>query len=241
MSEIESKSDVLSSPGTNNRLVSLGLPIVAALITWMVVYSMHPMFRVGSEFDIGMGAATEQRLALLAEQDRIDRWNTVVILSLGGVLMAGALTMSSTSCCSLAKRMLFSLPMGGIAGMGAGFLGATLFSKIVHRDSFPDTTNTGLAHATVFGIFGLLMGLIYGVFTRDVGKIVLASILGGLAGAAGGLLFPITTGLVMPQIDITGLIQPSIAGILWLILPFVAIGYAVPNLTNRRHPAVRND
>ncbi|MEQ1826937.1 MAG: hypothetical protein ABL921_13365 [Pirellula sp.] len=213
--------------------LSACLSMFAALITWFVLHSYNPFFAVGSEFNIGMGAPPEQRLALLGEQERVDRWNSMVIFSVGGALLSSVLSMVGSACCSTAKRMLFSLPVGALAGAMSGWAGAYLFSLIIPRDSFPNATNTGLAQATAFGILGLTVGLIVGALTRDLVRVLTAGIVGAMSGAAGGVLFPIITALVMPQQSIVGLLQPSMAGIIWLGLPFVAIGFAIPYFMNK--------
>jgi hypothetical protein len=228
MSEAEPVLNQKPKMNLAKPILSCVLAVVMAVATWGVIKSQSPFFTVGEEFNIGMGASSEARQALLSEQAKADRMNSTVALSIGGALLAGTLAIFAFECCSLPLRLLFAIPFGALAGAFSGFLGAIAYSKIIPADSFPDTTNTALAHAAVFAVFGGSIGSLFGFYGRNKNMLATTIVTGALAGAAGGLLFPIVTGVAMPQQNIVGLVQTSPAGLFWLGLPFAAIGFLVP-------------
>ena len=205
------------------------LAVAAALATCGVLQAKHPFFKVPSQFNIGMGAPIEARLALLAQQARVDRLNASVALTIGGALLSGALAIFAYSCCSLAMRLLIAIPWGAICGGTTGFVGVIAYSVIISKEALPDTTSIGLAQAAAFAILGTGIGLLFGAFSRNARKTAVSALTGGLAGAVGGIAFPVITGLVIPS-QSTSDFEPAalIVRCLWLGLPFAAIGLALP-------------
>lgn len=221
----------------NQLAISIGsclMSIVAALATWGTLSAKHPFFTVPSRFDIGMGASNEARIALLTEQARVDQKNAMVAFTVGGVLMSSVLVLVAPGCCSRAARITIAIPWGAFVGVATGFLGSISYAAINPNGSFPSTTNSGLGQAVAFGIFGAGLGLLYGAFCRNKFLPLSATFVGCIAGATGGLLFPIFTGLLMPNDNIAGFLHTSVPGTIWLGLPFAAIGFALPGMSNRK-------
>lgn len=217
--------------------ISIGsclMSIVAALATWGTISAKHPFFTVPSRFNIGMGASNEARIALLTEQARVDQKNAMVAFTVGGVLISSVLVFVASGCCSRATRFAIAIPWGAFVGVATGFLGSISYAAINPNGSFPSTTNSGLGQAVAFGIFGAGLGLLYGAFSRNKFQAMYSTFVGCIAGAAGGLLFPIVTGLLMPNENIAGLLHTSVPGAIWLGLPFAAIGFALPGMSNRQ-------
>ncbi|HUP77452.1 MAG TPA: hypothetical protein VM260_02750, partial [Pirellula sp.] len=187
---------------SNRFAISIGscfMSIVAALATWGALCATHPFFTVPSSFNIGMGASNEARIALLTERARADQKNAMVAFTVGGVLMSSVLGFIASGCCSGATRISIAIPWGAFVGVATGFLGSVFYTAINPNGSFPSTTNSGLGQAIAFGIFGAGLGLLYGAFSQNKFLAINATFVGCIAGAAGGLLFPIVTGLLMPN------------------------------------------
>ncbi len=219
---------------TNKKLAVLSciLSIIAGLASWGLLKAIHPAFTVPPEYEIGMGASNEARLALIAQQAWADRLNATVAFAIGGSLLCAVLSVTAFSCCALPLRIVIAIAWGAGWGALTGFVGSIAYPALMPSDSLPNTTNTGLAQAVVFAVLGLGAGMLFGGFSRNTTKIGKSMILGGVAGAAGGMLFPIFSGVIMPNQAITGLLQTSTAGALWLTIPFAAIGYALPALSD---------
>lgn len=213
--------------------LSIGLAIVVALVTWGLLQARHPFFTVPGEYDIGMSAPIEARLALMAQQARVDRLNAAVALAMGGALLTAVVSYGASGCCAWPVRLAIGLGWGTLWGALTGFLGVMLYSAILPKDSLPSATSAGLGQAAVFALLGLGVGAVYGGFSKQAKKAATAAVIGAIAGAAGGILFPMLAGIVMPTQSIVGFVQTSTAGILWLAIPFAAIAYAIPTMSDR--------
>lgn len=206
----------------------------ACLATWGVLQWKHPFFRVADQYSIGMGASNEAREALMVQQARVNRLNAAVILAMGGGLLSGVLALFAQPCCSPLIRLTTSIVGGTLWGGMSGWMAVLLFAAMMPGDSLPSPTNIGLAQGTSFALFGAGMGLLHGMYSRDKSTIVTGLISGALAGAAGGVLFPIITGLIMPsQSTVEFLAEDGIVRLLWLSLPMVAIAVVVPTMCTK--------
>ena len=233
MSEVDVVVPVKPRNSCTKPLFSCLMAVVAALATWGALKAKHPFFTIPGKYNIGMGASNEARYALLSQQARVEQLTATVTLAMGGFLLSGVLALVANGCCSFPIRLLIALPWGAVVGAASGFIGSMAYSAIIPLDSFPNITNTGLTHAVVFAMFGAGLGMLYGGFSYNKQQAITATVIGASAGGLGGLLFPFVTGLAMPQQSIVGLVQTSIVGTLWLGLPFAAIGFAVPSMSNR--------
>ena len=234
MSEHDQTGQSIQANNKSRAAVGCILAVAAALATCGVLQAKHPFFTIPNQYSIGMGAPIEARLALLAQQARVDRLNASVALAIGGALLSGVLAITAHGCCSLALRMLIAIPWGAILGATTGFVGVIAYTAIIPKEALPDTTSIGLAQAAAFAMLGTGLGMLFGAFSRNLGKTAVAALVGGLAGAAGGIAFPIITGLVIPS-QSTSDFEPaaSIVRCLWLGLPFAAIGSLLPCASKR--------
>src|SRR4051794_34634072 len=69
--------------------VGLGLALLAGLLTFGLIQSFHPVFRVPKEFDVPIiGMPSERFAAHRREQDRVDRWHAMLYNGALGLLIA---------------------------------------------------------------------------------------------------------------------------------------------------------
>jgi hypothetical protein len=216
-------------------MVRTFLPLLAAVLTWLTLFSCFPIFKVGSEFGIGMSAPIEQRLALLNEEFRIERLNACVLFAIGGFLLSVAMSIHDCGQKSCLRNLGLAAALGILMGGLSGYLGKTVYSWLLPKDSFPNTINTGIAQAAVFAIFGLFVGALYGAPKVGKSAALVNGFFGAFAGAMGGLAFPIVTGILFPQQNISTFLQPSFAGLLWLGLPFAFIGGTIVSISSKPH------
>ncbi len=201
------------------------LSLVGALMAYGVLVTQYPFTTVPSSFDIGMGASEEARLALMSETDRVNRINATIIMIVGGGLLGAALAFPAVACCGLTTRLIAGVVWGCVWGGIAGSIGALAVPYIVPRGALPALTNVASAHGLLFGLFGAGLGAMVGGFTKDSKQIVNQLIKSGLAGMAGGCLYAVLVGFVAPGEVATQLVPAnSIAQLLWLVVPFVALG-----------------
>ncbi len=211
------------------------LGLCASLMTWGVLQWKYPFFTVSDEFSIGMGASNEARLALQNEQLRANQLNSAIVLAVGGGLLAGCLAIFAQPCCAMILRVVTALVGGLVWGGVSGYAGAALFTAMMPTKSLPSPTSVGLAQAVVFAMFGAGIGLMYGMFGRNRAAILNGIGSGAIAGAMGGVLFPIVAGLVVPsQSTVEFIGASSVVRLMWLVFPLVSIAAAVPAFSAKK-------
>src|SRR5688572_4318416 len=99
--------------------VGLGLGLIAAVFTWALVQSVHPIFHVPRELHFGMGAPAELVNRNQAYQRKIERRHAMIYLGALGLLLGTALGIGE----GVARRsgLPIGLPtllgaLGGVAG-----------------------------------------------------------------------------------------------------------------------------
>lgn len=223
MSEPTSLPQVPAKPAWSG--LALALSVVAALAAYGVLRAQYPFMVVSSDFDIGMGASNEARLALSSETDKVNRINATIVMTIGGGLLGLVLAIAASACCGLATRVLAGVVWGSVLGAMVGWLAATAIPTIVPRTSIPSLTNVGAAHGLLFGLLGVGLGLMVGGFTKNSQQTISQVIKSGLAGLAGGFAYAVIVGFVAPGEMASQLVPAnSIAQLLWLVVPFAAIG-----------------
>ena len=218
----------------NAAIIGCVLAIAASVATWGILHAKHRFYSVDSNFDIGLGASNQARLALDAETARVDRLNAAISLAIGGGLLAIALAVLANACCSLPLRIVAAIPWGIVCGAGTGFLGPLLFAVLIPGDKLHSATKAGIAQAVVFACLGLGIGLLYGAFSRSSKTLATAAIFGAIAGGIGGIAFPIVASMTMPSQNTgTFISDVSMVRLLWLSIPFMFIGFAIPSMSSQ--------
>lgn len=235
-------TEVASESITTNRQPNMAIVCVlglcASLMTWGVLQWKYPFFTVSDEFSIGMGASIEARLALQNEQSRANRLNSAIVLAVAGGLLASSLAIFAQPCCSVSLRLITALIGGLVWGSVTGFVGASLFTAMMPSDSLPSPTSIGLAQAVVFAMFGAGIGLLYGMFGRDRATALNGMGIGAVAGAVGGVLFPIVASLAFPNQSTVEFIGASgVVRLMWLAFPIVSIAAAVTAFSAKKKKA----
>ena len=202
------------------------LAIVATLATFGFVQARYPLFVVSSEYDIGMGASTEARLALQQQTQLVERKNAMVIFALGSSLLAAGLASVAEGCCAMPIRMITGFLWGAVWGTVTGWVASLAQSVFIPYDSFPSVTTTGMSQAFAFGFLGAGIGLMLGGYSRNARTAIASAITAMIAGGGGGFLFAIVVGFVADSQN-SGQLVPdgAVARLLWLTLPFAAIGF----------------
>lgn len=202
------------------------LAIIAALVTVGFMRARYPMFVVSSEYDIGMGASVEARLALQQQTQAAERKNAMTIFALGGCLLAAGLAVVADACCGLPIRIVSGLVWGAIWGALTGWSAAQAQTIFIPAGSLPSVTNIGTTQAFTFGLLGAGVGLMFGGFTRNTRQALTSAITATIAGGGGGFLYAVIVGFVADAKSSAQLIPASaLAQLLWLALPMTAIAF----------------
>ena len=214
-------------------ILSCVLAVTASLATWGILHFKHRFYTVSSDFDIGMGASNEARLALEAETARIDRYNAAIALSIGGIWLAIAASIVSNSSAALPVKILVAVPWGAACGAGAGALGSIAFNRLMKDESLTSAATSGIWQAAVFALLGLGMALLHTWFERAWKNLARSALLGAFAGCLGGIAFPVITGIILPSHSTSTFISDvSIVRLFWLLVPFTCVGLSLALMSN---------
>jgi hypothetical protein len=218
----------------------LVIGIVSAVIVWAIVQVIHPVFRVGKEFDVpSIGMPTAKFQAHRAEQDKVDRRH--VSLYVGGLSALIALAMGLRE--GLAKRAwlmpIVSALLGAAGGALGGSLGAMILQHVRENIGQAELKHLVEAQIAVAAPLGLSIGLGVGLVTRSVAtafKTTLAGLGGGLCAA---VIYPVIVSVLLPAAS-TEVLLPEEAStrLLWLALLSAAVGFAIPFAGRQRKPVI---
>jgi hypothetical protein len=172
-------------------------------------------------------------VALVQQQQLAEKKNATLVVAIAGTLLAGAVAMGTPAYRSVIVRLLAALPFGALWGAATGFLGAVLYQKLIPTAIQPAVSDTVKVQALFFACLGLGVGALMGALCRG-GRGLPAGVLGGaLAGGLGGLAYPILAAIALSSQSTEHLIpEGTSVRLLWLILPFTAIGFLVPAMLN---------
>lgn len=224
----------------NSKLLGLTLflALLSALATAGALQAKHPFFVVPQEYDIGMGASNEARMALLNQTQIVDRKNAMLFLAIGGALLGTSLALVANACCSLPVRVASGLGWGATWGMITGLLSSQALLLIIPRGTLASVTTTGLSQAVAFGVLGAGLGLMYGGFAKNAKAIASSALTGMVAGTAGGFAFAMIVGFVAQAQNNAQLIPTgAVAQSLWLGIPFLAIAFGLMKAAENMQPA----
>ena len=204
------------------------LGMVAALATFGFIRASYPLFVVSSQYDIGMGALPEARLALQEQTQLAERKNAVVIFALAGCLLAAGLAAVADGCCALPTRIATGFVWGALWGGVTGWAGSIAQLVFIPRGTFPSVTTTGMSQAFAFGLLGAGVGVMVGGFSKHARTALASAITATIAGGGGGFLFAMIVGFVADSQNSAQLVPSgAVAQLLWLTLPLAAIGFSL--------------
>jgi hypothetical protein len=215
-----------------------GIAVVAAVIVWAITNARYPYFTVPEEYSFGMSPPPEVVIAYLKQKSRVDTLNAMITLGIGGGLMGAGLAAVARGCCTLPLRLAAGTIWGGFWGAATGYVAVMAFAALLPRTSIASLADTGKAQAVVFALLGLGLGLLYGGFSRSPRGLIVAAITGAFVGGIGGGLYAILSGLIAPTQSTQEMIPRDwTARLLWLLVPFTAIGFLLPTFSQQT-PAV---
>jgi hypothetical protein len=222
-------------------VLSLVLALAAAAATWGFVHAKHPVFKIPSQYDIGMGASYEARAALVNQMSLAERKNATLVTAVAGGLLAAAVALATPGCCMAVLRLLFAIPWGACWGAGTGYIGAVLYQTLLPSAIQPTVMDTAKVQGLFFALLGAGIGLMVGILYRSLRSMLVGLLGGAIAGGIGAVAYPIVAAVAMAAASTEGLIpEGTPVRLLWLSLPFACIGFATPTLAcpvPRREPA----
>jgi hypothetical protein len=216
-------------------MLSATLALVAALIAWGYHKTKHPVFLVPEKYHVlEMGAPDAKVQALKAQQFRVDRLNTALLMAVLGGPLALAVAMGAHACCAAWTRALVALPWGVLWGAGTGFLAAMAIQRFTLQAE-PTVTDAVREQSILFGILGAGIGLLIGAFGGSVRSLAAGLVGGAATGACAAVLFSIIVSLAMPTVAYRVFVPTGqVARLLWLGIPCVCLGYALPIITSQK-------
>jgi hypothetical protein len=210
--------------------------LVCAIVVWAVVQAVHPIFRVGKEFDVpSIGMPTAKFLAHRAEQDKADRRNLALYLSGLGALIALAMGFSEVR----AKRSLLMTFLAVLVGAAGGAIGGSMGTMILQnvRDNIGQADLKHLVEAQIAAAapLGLGIGLGVGLVTRSIIQTIKTTLAGLGGGLFAAVMYPVTVSMVLPWASTEMLFpQESTTRVLWLALLAGLVGFAIPFACGQR-------
>jgi hypothetical protein len=225
-----SPNKVARLPGLRlHPLAGLGLGLVAALVIWGLIQTVHPVFKMPRELHIGMGSPWDLIERHRAEQRYIDRRHGMLYLGSLGAVLGLALGIGE----SVSRRSMLPVLLATLLGVGGGVLGGLLGCLVQEHVR----ANVGLAELqhTVEVQLGLAiplaaaLGLGLGLSTRSFGGFWKTLLAGLAVGILGGVIYPIVASILSPNVS-TDSFLPDDASSRLVGLGLLAglIGVAIP-------------
>ena len=215
--------------------VGLGLGLIAALCTWALVQSVHPIFHVPSELHFGMGAPAELVNRNQAYQRTIERQHAMIYLGALGLLLGTALGIGE----GVARRsgLPIGLPMllGALGGVAGGYLGCLVQEYVRANVGFAEMKHTiGMQMAMCLPIaVGISLGLAVLLYSWGA---AMKTILAGLAaGVLAAIAYPMIAVTLLPTISTDSFLpEEATSRLLWLGLVGAIVGLVIPIAGRRR-------
>jgi hypothetical protein len=221
------------------RAIGLGVVgLVAAVISWQAIERTGDVFRLPPELaKLGKGSIPGRE-----EQSRIAAGNLVLSykhaalwMGIAGVVVGGlfgfVLGMKRLSRTSILSATVGGLLFGGAFGTVAGplavYIGDQLQKSLNLGELIVPEYKIILMHAVTWLVIGLGVGLGSGLGTSRR-HMMGSTLISGIAGALGGILYPIVANLAMPLVDPSFSIPEGDANrLVWLGLPCAIMGLAL--------------
>lgn len=208
----------------------LFLALVAAAAIFGISRAVHPIYRVGKEFDVpNIGAPTELFLANRREQDKVDRWHAMIYVGGLGLLIALALSAVQGALHRFWLAPLFAVPLGALGGAIGGLLGslaAVYVRTNIGQAELSHTIGTQLALGVPLGL-GIGFGV--GLATRSFLGTLKSAFAGLAAGALAAALYPVLVSVLMPAASTETLLPDETnSRLLWFAIYACLIGTIIP-------------
>jgi hypothetical protein len=227
-SETQPAADTVQR-ASGSSILSYFIPsIVAVVLAWGIIQSLHPVFVVDKKYNIAMGAPPEAIEALRVQQLRAARLNSMLEVALLGGLLAGAMAFGRPACCPTLMRLPVAIPWGALIGAGAGQL-ASLVLAARNAATLPDVSDTIKVQALLFGLLGAGLGLMVGLFAGSIRTGITGAIAGTITGVVAGIVYPMAAAILMPTVTVEPVVPYGAAiRLLWAGLFAVSIALVLP-------------
>jgi hypothetical protein len=228
-----------SLPGSERRtawMPGVGLALVGGILAWAILEASYPVMTMPRELYRMLGTPPDVVQASLARADKMAMVNPMFALAVVGGILGGALAVShlgaQPSRIGGLVAALAAVLVGAGFGCLSGFIGYTVHRAGLSAGPDAELSKTLAMHIAVFSTLGAGVGLGVGAFSVRIWK---AAGAGLLAGAAAGLLagaaFPVLMAIIAPAVDSSDVIPDGRERLLWIGLPALLLGLAVPLFT----------
>ncbi len=221
-------------------LVSIVLAVAAAMAFWLLMRAYHPVFRLPPEFlNVSPYANAETVAAAARVEAETSQRNAILTLATLGILMgialgaAGGLLQRSLKLIVIAA--ILGAILGGLGGALGGFASHLTYVSIKPPFEPISLKGTSIVQVIALGLAGMGIGLGTGIALRSTQPTIESTLFGLLAGAAAGLVFPITLAAALPTIITEGVITNNAnAQLLWVMLTALFLGLILPMAGSKR-------
>jgi hypothetical protein len=229
----QQQSPAMARPATAlSPWTGLILGLVAGAATFGISRAVHPIYRVGKEFDVpSIGMPTELFLANRREQDKVNRKHAMIYIGGLGLLIGVALA----AVASAARRSWLAPLLGALGGAVGGYLGS-LVEVYVRTNIGQAELNHTIGMQLAVGLpLGLGIGLGVGLATHSLAGTLKAALAGLGAGALAAALYPVLVSVLLPASGTeTVLPDETYSRMMWFAIYAGLIGMVIPVAGRRR-------
>jgi len=224
-------------------LAGIVLAFVGGAVTWVLVETFHPVFHVPEQYAIpDLGAPAEKFEKLRIVQAKVDRCNAMFDLGLFGALVAGSIAAGETIARRSLKPVVVAAPVGALFGCLAAVCGSIAHELCDPLSPPANLTDTVVVQGVMFAILGGGSGLAVGASGRSARIAAKAMIVGALAGALAGMLYPFAVSIVLPTVNTKPLIPSgTLDRLLWIELAAGLLGSIIFGMARGRTPCTKSN
>ncbi len=229
MAALTDVNGVGSAAAKKGKLVDIVAALIAVAVTWGIVNPPEPFFKVPPEYHLPqLGPPPEKYRAYLEQQHRVDFQNAGAVIGILCGILGGGLAISRVSRLALPIRVIVGCLGSLILGAVAGVIGCYLQMSL-SRENQLTVVHSVLINATLFGVAGAGIGAVMGCLQGNLQRIGLTLVTGLVAGAFGGMLYPVIISQLMASVNIEAFIPiDSTARIIWLGMGSLMIAILLP-------------
>ena len=212
------------------------LALVAGAATFGISRAVHPIYRVGKEFDVpSIGMPTELFLANRREQDKVNRKHAMIYVGGLGLLIGVALAAVVGAARRSWLAPLLAAPLGALGGAVGASLGSLVEVYVRTNIGQAELNHTIGMQLAVALPLGLGVGLGVGLATRSLSGTLKTALAGLGAGALAATLYPVLVSVLLPAAGTeTVLPDETYSRMLWFAICSGLIGVIVPVAGRRR-------
>jgi hypothetical protein len=218
-----------------NPVVGLGLGLIAACCTWVLLQTTHPIFHVPSELHLSMGSPVDLINRNQAYQRKIDRRHAMIYLGAFGLLLGAALGIGEGA--SRRSGLPIGLPilLGGLGGIAGGYLACRVQEYVRGTVGFAEMQHTIAAQMAICVPIALGISLGLAVLLFSWGAAAKTILAGLAAGVLAAVAYPMIAVTLLPTISTDSFLpEEATSRLLWLGLIGAITGLVIPIAGRRR-------